>query len=117
MCKKFLKNRKKVNYQAERKNPSGFWSRRTGIIALMLLVAFMGVYYLGLINDKATVGYKISKLQTEASDLAETNRNLELQIIDLQQTARIEERAKGMAMVQADNVEYLAVQQEKVAVR
>ena len=56
-------------------------------------------------------------MEIKASDLAETNRNLELQIIDLQQTARIEERAKGMAMVQADNVEYLAVQQEKVAVR
>ena len=117
MCKKFLKNRKKVNYQAERKKLGGFWNRRAGTVVLMLLVAVMGVYYLGLINDKATVGYKISKLQTEASDLAEINRNLELQIIDLQQTARIEERAKGMAMVQADNVEYLAVQQEKVAVR
>lgn len=117
MCKKFLKNRKKVNYQAERKNLSGFWNMRAGTIVMMLLVAVMGVYYLGLINNKATVGYKISKLETKANDLAETNRNLELQIIDLQQTTRIEQRAKDMAMVPADKVEYLAVQEEKVAVR
>lgn len=83
----------------------------------ILLLAVMAVYYLGLINDKATAGYKISELEAKANDLAETNRNLELQVIALQQTTRIEQGAKSMDMVQADNVGYLTVPEERVAVR
>jgi cell division protein FtsL len=75
---------------------------------MMIVVVFMGAYYLMLLNDKATVGYKISKLDNRVADLSDINRDLELRVIDLRGVSRIEQRADEMHMVVAENVEYLS---------
>lgn len=115
MCKKFLKNRQKAN--RTKKGRHFNFRHQTWRGLLILLVVVLGVYYLSLINDKATVGYKISKLEKKAASLGEVNRNLELEIIKLQQVAKIEERAKKLKMVKVDEVDYLDGRANGLAMR
>ena len=114
MCKKFIKNGEKI--KQVKKNHWRFSGKAYCVLAIILFVT-LGVYYLGLINDRATVGYKILKLETRAKELAEINRNLELTIIDLRDMNRISRRAGQMKMVAAENTEYLTAVDEGVAMR
>lgn len=116
MCKKFLKKAK--NIQAGRSSrQAGFFRLSSCIMVMMMLVAVGGVYYLGLINSKATVGYRMADLEGKITSLKEVNQKLELELIGLQQITRIEKEARQMAMVVSEEVGYLSSEEEGLAVR
>jgi len=83
----------------------------------LVLVLLSGVYYLGLLNEKATYGYKVSALENKLEELKGVNQKLELTKIELQQINRLEELALNLEMVKSDRVDYLSITDETVAVR
>lgn len=72
-----------------------------------MMVAAGGVYYLGLINDKATAGYRLADLEGRIFELKEINQKLELEMIELEQISRVEEEAGKLNMVLAEEISYL----------
>lgn len=116
MCKKFLKCRKN-----KRNNQPGkrvkFLSTHALCVLMLVLIVMGGIYNLGLINQKATLGYRMADLEKQIANLQETNQALELEAIELQQITNIQERAQTMQMVIADEVDYLSTGGSGLAVR
>jgi hypothetical protein len=116
MCKKFLKKGKNIK-QCRIKRQAGFLRQSTCSIIMLVLIVVGGVYYLGLINNKATVGYRMADLEGQITGLTEVNQKLELELIELGQITRIERAAEDLAMVVSEEVDYLATSEEGLAVR
>ena len=84
---------------------------------MLILIVCGGVYYLGLINNKAKAGYKIADFERKIFNLKEVNQKLEMELIGLQQLARIQNEAEKMHMVLSEEVSYLSSSDEGLAAR
>lgn len=94
------------------------WRGRSRLFAFLLVILLIiGVgYYLVLINNQATMGYRLADLSKRVDSLREANDRLEIKKIELEQISRIEKAALALNMQPAENVAYLADKGE-VAVR
>ena len=87
------------------------------VIFLCIGLVVSGVSYLNLLNEKATYGYKVSILENKLDSLKKFNQKLKLIKIDLEQTSRLEEIALNLKMVKSEQVDFLTLVNDSVAVR
>src|SRR3989339_2138748 len=107
MCKKFLKNGKKISAKKIKKTSHIFRQTKIWSIIFLALITVGGLGYLGLVNYKATVGFKISELEIKIDQLKEINQQMQIEKVELQKISRIQEAATKISMVAANGVEYL----------
>ena len=80
-----------------------------------MILVLGGVYNIGLINHKATAGYRLSKLEAEIVELRKENEKMQVKVIELSQITRIESKASELDMEPSDEVAYLEVVENEVA--
>ena len=117
MCKKFLKTRKnlkKHSFKSKTKNKF-LGVNILSIISLLFLLS-TSVFYLWLINDHVILGYKMSKLEEKVNILKENNEKIELELVEVQEVDLIKQRAQAMELSVIDNVDYLSVNNNGLAV-
>ena len=118
MCKKFIKKAKQCNVPNQR-GKKNMWFKFQGFArpAFMVILLVFVAMYLGVINSRATMGYKISELEDKLTIAHEVNEKLSIQTIELQQVGRVEEIAMFLKMVETGEVDYLSVDKEGLALR
>lgn len=104
-----LPNFRQQQQQARRKNQnilSGVRAQWLGMSILVLLVGAM-LLYLVQVNNFATKGYEIKKLQTAVSQLQDENSKLVVQAAQLQSIQRIQTDPAVLNMVPATQMTYV----------
>ncbi|MFA5926514.1 MAG: septum formation initiator family protein [Parcubacteria group bacterium] len=88
-------------------------SLKVGNITLNFLVAalicLLGVFYIFEVNNMATKGYDIKKLESQIGDLKKENENLQIRSAELKSMYNIEEKTKELNMVAPKDISYLNV--------
>ena len=99
-------------------NRAGFsqWLNVFYVLAICLIVG-LGVCYLGILNSKAESSFRVADLEKKLVDLKETNKNLEVAASELQQVARIQEKAGALGLVATEKAEYLSAATQGLAQR
>ena len=82
---------------------------------IFIIIIILGVYYLSGTNDLAVKGFKLSELKDQQSQLAKENQDLELKVMSLDSYNNITSRVRGLRMVAANEIDYLAVGAATVA--
>ena len=72
-----------------------------------IVIASLAVVYLVQMNQIATIGYSIKKLDAKSVVLAEENKKVELEIIKAQSIANLDEKAAMLNMVPVGQIKYL----------
>ena len=83
--------------------------------AIFIIIIILGVYYLSGTNDLAVKGFKLSELKDQQSQLAKENQDLELKVMSLDSYNNITSRVRGLRMVAANEIDYLAAGAATVA--
>ena len=83
----------------------------------MALIAMLVVAYIGLSNNVATHGYRLSALQKETRRLDEDNTALEIKVAAAQSLQRLESESGSLALSPLEHIEYLNATAPAVAVR
>jgi len=81
------------------------------------MVAGVGVYYLGILNSKAQIGFETAALEDKLNSSKEINKNLEVAASELQQVTRVQEAAGKLGMILTGKVDYLSVKKSDLATR
>lgn len=76
----------------------------TGIIAVILIFT---VGYLVQVNSLATKGYHISELEEKVAEIKQQNRQLEVQVLELQSMDTVRQRVTALDMVPVGTSDYL----------
>jgi len=74
---------------------------------LVSLVCATGVFYIFEVNNLATKGYEINKLEGELAKLRKENEMLGIQAAELKSMYRIEEKTKELNMVVPKDISYI----------
>lgn len=93
------------------------WRQKTvRVIAVAALVLCTGGY-VGLTNNVATQGYRLSELQRELDTAKQQSAVLELDITAARSLPRLESEAGAISMIPVQRIEYLATSGTQVALR
>ncbi|HTW96265.1 MAG TPA: hypothetical protein VMD74_01230 [Candidatus Methylomirabilis sp.] len=76
---------------------------------LLVLIVAGGLYYVTGINDLVVKGFKLQELKNKSGNLAEENRQLNIETASLQSYNNVAKRVGNLGMVAVDNVDYLKV--------
>ncbi|MDI6778211.1 MAG: cell division protein FtsL [Patescibacteria group bacterium] len=74
---------------------------------LVTLICALGVFYIFEVNNLATKGYEIDKLEKQLSNLQKENERLQIQAAELKSMYKIEEKTKDLNMIAPKDVSYL----------
>lgn len=74
---------------------------------LVALVCAAGVFYIFEVNNLATKGYEIRKMENQLNELKKENENLRIQEAGYKSMYNIEERTRDLNMVAPKDVSYL----------
>lgn len=74
---------------------------------LVVLVCATGVFYIFEVNNLATKGYEIDKLEKQLNNLQKENERLQIEAAELKSMYRIEEKTKELNMVVPKDVSYM----------
>lgn len=86
------------------KHQAGFISP---VIVVLACAVFSGLLYIYSINQTATKGIEIRRIETEISRYKEENELLKIREAELKSLYNIEESSKNLQMVDSENVKYL----------
>ncbi|OGY85341.1 MAG: hypothetical protein A3F54_02930 [Candidatus Kerfeldbacteria bacterium RIFCSPHIGHO2_12_FULL_48_17] len=75
-------------------------------LMILVLLAGVGVTYLGLINNTASRGFDVKALEQRVNGLKLENKNKELETAELSSLEHIQEKVSGFGMVPTDHTEY-----------
>ena len=89
------------------------WLTRFGAALVFILV----VFYIGLNNNIATQGYRLTTTQEEIRRLEEENTVMEIKVAAAQSLQRLESESSSFAFSALEHIEYLAAPTPAVAVR
>jgi cell division protein FtsL len=76
---------------------------------LVVLVCATGVFYIFEVNNMATKGYEIDKLEKQLNDLKKENERLQIEAAELKSMYKIEEKTKELNMIAPKGVSYLSL--------
>ncbi|MFC1598344.1 hypothetical protein ACFL2M_02305 [Patescibacteria group bacterium] len=76
-------------------------------VILIVLIAIMAVSYLWLVNSSATLGFRLSDLDSQVLALESNYQKLELEQTALRSLEHIQEQGESMNMVATGRVDYL----------
>lgn len=76
-------------------------------IVLCVCILGMGVYYLVSVNQAASRGFAVTKLENQTEKLRLENKKLELQISELSAMPQLKEASSKLNLVAVEKVEYL----------
>ena len=82
---------------------------------LVVMIVFLGVYFVASVNDLAIKGFVLKELKVKAGELENVNNNVELSIMDLESYESISEKAKNLEMVKVDKIDYITLTDGAVA--
>jgi len=95
----------------ERKRVLKNRSFRLGNITLNLMLAVLicaaGVYYIFEVNNLATKGYDIKKMESDLETLKKENEQLNIRAAELKSMHNIEEKTKDLNMTAPKDVSYI----------
>jgi cell division protein FtsL len=74
---------------------------------LVVLVCALGVFYIFEVNNMATKGYEIDKLEKQLNDLQKNNDRLQIEAAELKSMYKIEEKTKDLNMIAPKDVSYM----------
>jgi len=74
---------------------------------LVVLVCATGVFYIFEVNNMATKGYEIDKLEKQLNELKKGNERLQIQAAELKSMYKIEEKTKELNMIAPKDVSYM----------
>lgn len=74
---------------------------------LVALVCALGVFYIFEVNNLATKGYEIDKLEKQLNDLKKENDRLQIEAAELKSMYNIEEKTKELNMIVPKDVSYM----------
>ena len=101
-----LKTKKQTMRQKKISEKRWLMSKTTRVVLIFGIFLF-SFLYLGQMNSVSTKGYAISDLEKEINNLEQENERLQFKIAKLGSLQNIQERMGGLQMVSVDNVEYL----------
>ena len=90
-------------------NCRGSFALNLKSLAITLVVMFFGLgfFYLYQVNDLATKGYEMGKIEKEISELSEANKNNRIKEVELKSLYNIEKTAETSNLVSARGITYL----------
>lgn len=77
---------------------------------LALIAAFavsMMIFYVIQVNNLATSGFEVRKLENQITQLKEENKKLELTVIELQSISNVRTKIEKLNFVEVDNMKYI----------
>lgn len=97
--------------KAKRASVSG--SARISLVSLVFVVlgfiVFSGAFYLYQVNDMATKGMEIKKVENEIKSLEESNEKLKIKEVELRSMYNIEKEVKDLDLVNTAEISYVEV--------
>lgn len=84
---------------------------------LFAMAVICGIFFVVSINDLSIKGFVLQDLKLEVNELSSENRNIELQVMELESFDSIAKRANDMKMVRVDKIDYISVNNEDVAMK
>jgi len=91
-------------------------ARSVGILLAILAVS-MVAGYLGLSNNFVNQGFALNVAKNRVAELTKINRELELAAMNLESYENINQKIAQLDMVKVQNVEYVEVRPDGVAMR
>ena len=91
------------------------WNPKIGICFSVILILSSLIVYVVQMNNLATGGYKIKKLENNITELKATSKELNDKILKMQSVQEISAKVSKLEMVSADQVEYLVKKADQVA--
>ena len=82
---------------------------------LVVMIVFLGVYFVVSVNDLAIEGFVLKELKVKSAELENINNNVELSIMELESYENISEKAKNLDMVKVGKIDYITVVSGAVA--
>jgi acetolactate synthase regulatory subunit len=105
-------------YEKQNKNKKNKWfSIKILIRILLLLIIIEGVYYMASINDLVVKGFKLQELKTYSNNLANENRNINIQVTSLKSYNSLAKRIEELKMVSAIDIDYIKVNKGELAIK
>ena len=85
-------------------------------ICLALFFVLSLSYVFG-VNDLSIKGFVLYEKKVKISDFKEKNKELELMIMSMESNNNLTQKAEEMELVVADNIEYMLIPDDMVAIR
>ena len=93
-------------------------SNRTSLkVCTLVLIVFLGVGYIGKINNTSTRGYAIRDLETKVRQLQQEDQQLSVEIAQYSSMQTVRKRVEQLGMEQTKEVEYVKAIEGAVARR
>ncbi|TSC95853.1 MAG: Uncharacterized protein Athens101410_299 [Parcubacteria group bacterium Athens1014_10] len=102
------KNTKKHYYPAKKGFLKNLNLKHKMSAFLFITVFLLAITYLFQINDLAIKGFEIKSLEDKINDIEQKNKNLEMNVTELQSLSNIEKLKKELNMVKAGQVDYIS---------
>ena len=78
------------------------------VAIILIAISFgLGFFYLYQVNDLATKGYEIGKMEREISELSEINKKNRIKEVELKSMYNIEKTAEDFDLVSVKGITYL----------
>ena len=88
-------------------------SAQLNLVSLVFVVAMgvltCGAFYLYQVNDIATKGYEIRKLESQIQDLSKESKKMEIREVELRSMQNIEKASQDLGLVNSDEVSYVEI--------
>ncbi|PIR92788.1 hypothetical protein COT99_04295 [Candidatus Falkowbacteria bacterium CG10_big_fil_rev_8_21_14_0_10_43_10] len=94
-----------------------FFNLATLNFILFLSFIVLGTGYLAFSNQLISRGFSINKLRTSLLETEKQNKELELEVMNLESYMAVDQRIAALEMVKAGEVEYIEAKKESVAMR
>lgn len=97
--------------------PRRNWRQLPSLINKVLvgLIIVLSIGYIVSINNLSIKGFVISDYKTKVNNLTKENNEIELTITQLESNDSLDSRARQLAMVKVDKIDYLTVVGNRVA--
>lgn len=82
---------------------------RNAFVVLFLITALSGIFYLYQVNDLASKGYDLKKLQVQMADLKSNNEKNRIKEAELMSMYNMEKATRDLNFVSQQNISYLEI--------
>ena len=83
--------------------------KKTFLALFAAFVVSFIIFYIIQVNNMATQGFEVRKLEDEITQLKNENKQFQLQVVQLQSMANLKQRAEKLNLVEATDIRYLDI--------